>query len=125
MHDPRVRSLCFGLCAVAISVFAGAQQAAAPTADGIPAAAAVSQGISAAFRCASGRSIQAVFRNGSSPSVDLTLSDGRHFTLPQVASGSGARYANSDESLVFWNKGRTAFVTEAGKQTYGGCRQTP
>ena len=38
-------------------------------------------------------------------------------------SGSGARYANKDETFVFWNKGDTAFVTEGndGKDTYSGC----
>jgi membrane-bound inhibitor of C-type lysozyme len=37
-------------------------------------------------------------------------------------SGSGARYANSDETFVFWNKGDTAFITEGnGKETYSGC----
>jgi membrane-bound inhibitor of C-type lysozyme len=56
--------------------------------------------------------------------VELTLSDGRTLALPQVMSASGARYANHDESFVFWNKGRTAFVEEAGQQTYNGCVQT-
>jgi len=27
-------------------------------------------------------------------------------------SGSGIRYANADETLVFWSKGNTAFITE-------------
>jgi membrane-bound inhibitor of C-type lysozyme len=36
-------------------------------------------------------------------------------------SGSGARYANADESFVFWNKGDTAFITEGGgKEIYSG-----
>ena len=55
--------------------------------------------------------------------VALGISDGRSLTLPQVISASGARYAhsNSDDSFVFWNKGNTAFVTENGTTTYGGC----
>ena len=55
--------------------------------------------------------------------VSLTFSDGRRMTLPQVISASGARYAHgdNDESLVFWNKGNTAFITENGTTTYGGC----
>jgi membrane-bound inhibitor of C-type lysozyme len=53
--------------------------------------------------------------------VDAALSDGRHLTLPQVISGSGARYANKDESIVFWNKGNTAFVTEGKDTTYANC----
>jgi membrane-bound inhibitor of C-type lysozyme len=38
-------------------------------------------------------------------------------------SASGARYANKDETFVFWNKGDTAFVTEGkdGKETYSSC----
>ena len=80
--------------------------------------------IAASFTCDGGKKIQAVFAAGSQPGVELTLSDGRKMTLPQVTSGSGARYANRDESFVFWNKGRTAFVEEAGQQTYSGCVQT-
>src|SRR5581483_12293852 len=34
---------------------------------------------------------------------------------------SGARYANADESFIFWNKGTTAFITENGQTTYANC----
>jgi len=53
--------------------------------------------------------------------VDLKLSDGRVMTLPQTMSGSGARYANAGETIVFWNKGNTAFIEEGGKTTFDGC----
>ena len=43
----------------------------------------------------------------------------------QTVSASGARYANADQSFVFWNKGQTAFIEENGKQTYSGCVVTP
>ena len=66
------------------------------------------------FKCAEGKSITATFY---ADKVDLKLSDGRTMALPQVISGSGARYANADESFVFWNKGNTAFVTEGADQT--------
>jgi membrane-bound inhibitor of C-type lysozyme len=74
----------------------------------------------AIFKCQGGKSIEATFYASS---VDLKLSDGRSLTVPQAMSGSGARYANSDETFVFWNKGDTAFVTEGkdGKETYSGC----
>lgn len=87
--------------------------------------AAGTQTISASFRCADGRQIQAVFINGSQPSVSLSLGDGRHLDLPQAMSASGARYANADESVVFWNKGRTAFLEEHGQRSYADCQQTP
>ena len=33
----------------------------------------------------------------------------------------GRRYANNSESVVFWNKGNTAFLEEKGQTTYEGC----
>jgi membrane-bound inhibitor of C-type lysozyme len=42
-------------------------------------------------------------------------------TLSQVVSASGARYANADESFVFWNKGDGAFIEEQGTTTYADC----
>lgn len=74
----------------------------------------------AKFACKQGKSIEASFY---ADKVDLKLSDGRSMTLPQAMAASGARYANKDESFVFWNKGDTAFVTEGkdGKETFSGC----
>jgi membrane-bound inhibitor of C-type lysozyme len=73
----------------------------------------------ATFKCQGGKSIEATFY---ATSVDLKLSDGRSLKVPQAMS-AGARYANKDESFMFWNKGDTAFVTEGkdGKETYSGC----
>ena len=82
---------------------------------------ALPKGVKARFACSGGKSIDAVFVNGASSRVDLVLSDGRRLSLPQAASGSGARYANADGSVVFWNKGNTAFLEERGKATYDGC----
>jgi putative hemolysin len=73
---------------------------------------------SVVFKCLENKNIQAVFYKNR---VELVLSDSRKMTLPQVISASGARYANSDESFVFWNKGDTAFVNEGDKQTYFDC----
>lgn len=79
--------------------------------------------IQATFRCAGGKSIDANFLNGPADgSVKLKLSDGRALDLPQVMSGSGARYANTGETIVFWNKGNTAFIEESGKVTFADCR---
>jgi membrane-bound inhibitor of C-type lysozyme len=86
--------------------------------------AADSQSVSATFACDGGKTIHAIFNTGSQPTVQLKLSDGRQLVLPQAMSASGARYANRDESLVFWNKGRTAFIEEAGQRTYTGCKQS-
>ena len=85
------------------------------------AAPAAAKTIKAHFACTDGKSIDATFVNGPKSSVRLALSDGRKITLPQAMSASGARYANADESFVFWNKGNTAFIEEKGKTTYDGC----
>ncbi len=76
--------------------------------------------IKATFYCTDGKSIKAEFDNADDK-VNLTLSDGRTWTLPRAMSGSGARYANADESQVFWNKGDTAFIEENGQTTYSDC----
>jgi hypothetical protein len=94
---------------------------AAPSARATAQSAAVAKTIQAFFACDAGKTVNAVFTNGTQSSVKLTLSDGRELSLPQGMSGSGARYANSDESFVFWNKGNTAFIEENGKTTYSGC----
>jgi len=75
---------------------------------------------SATFKCKDGKSIDATFY---ADKVDLKLSDGRTMGLPQVISGSGTRYANKDESFVFWSKGNTAFVTEGSDEnmTFKDC----
>lgn len=70
------------------------------------------------FHCESGKSIEATFREEL---VAIVLSDGREMDLPQAISASGARYANEDESIVFWNKGNTAFLLEDDQETYTGC----
>lgn len=84
----------------------------------IPSPAPAADEIRALFACPHGASIEATF---SGDVVHLTLSDGRRLTLPRAMSASGARYANADESFVFWNKGDTAFIDEHGERTYDGC----
>jgi membrane-bound inhibitor of C-type lysozyme len=70
------------------------------------------------FICPNHSYVSAMFyRDG----VKLLLSDGRTMTLPHALSADGARYANPDESFVFWNKGNGAFITEQGTTTYSGC----
>ena len=81
------------------------------------------QVIKATFVCAGDKSIETTFHNyqGGTSTVDLKLSDGRNLTLLQAISASGARYTNTDESFVFWNKGNTAFVTEQNNNIYIDC----
>jgi membrane-bound inhibitor of C-type lysozyme len=86
------------------------------------------------YSCAQGKSLIAEYFDGPTRTasdgrpipggrVVLTLADGKKLTLPQTLSGSGIRYANEDESFVFWSKGDTAFVEEGQNRavTYEGC----
>lgn len=73
------------------------------------------------FTCEGGSTIRATFYPEDDKRVSLTLSDGRMMVLAHGISASGARYVNKDESVVFWNKGDTAFLTELGTTTYALC----
>lgn len=86
------------------------------------------------YACDEGRTIVAEYFEGTAGvaangmpipggRVSLALSDGRRFDLPQTVSGSGIRYADKAEAIVFWSKGNTAFVQEgpAQTETYTGC----
>jgi len=70
------------------------------------------------FNCSENKKIQALFFKDR---VELSLSDGRNMLISQAVSASGVRYANTDESFVFWNKGDTAFVNEGNKTTFKDC----
>lgn len=87
------------------------------------------------YACNEGQSIDASFYEGAAavtPATDMPptptgkatvkLSDGREMTLNQTISASGVRYANEDESFVFWNKGNGALVLENNvEKSYIGC----
>lgn len=75
---------------------------------------------SAEFTCAENKTIHADFYKNF---VYIQTGVWKDVYLPQTISASGARYATSDESIVFWNKGNTAFVTEGSPDniTYKDC----
>lgn len=89
---------------------------------------------SATYVCDGGKTVEAAFYEGETVSVEpgempvptgsaeIILSDGRSFDLPQTISASGARYANDDESFVFWEKGGSALILEDGvEKDFTGC----
>ena len=73
------------------------------------------------YSCADGKEIAAAYYDDS---VSLILNDGRAINLKQKVAASGTRYANAKETVVFWSKGDSAFVTEGGddNQTYADCQ---
>lgn len=70
------------------------------------------------FHCESDYTFTVQFK-GDTAVVTLP---GRTVRLPQVVSGSGARYSDGD--ITFWNKGNTARL-ELGDRTYDACRTSP
>lgn len=79
--------------------------------------------IPAVFSCDYNINVSAIFKNApEGNSVDLNINDGeRKIELRQVISASGARYANNDESFIFWNKGNTAFIQENDEIIIDNC----
>jgi membrane-bound inhibitor of C-type lysozyme len=73
------------------------------------------------FACSAGKTIRAQFYQDS---VALELSDGRHLTVPHAISADGARYANADETFVFWTRGQGAFIEEGPQATSGSAQAT-
>ncbi|MCX6731881.1 MAG: MliC family protein [Candidatus Parcubacteria bacterium] len=69
------------------------------------------------FNCDDSKTITATFYIGDDKFVDLILSDERKLSVPHAISASGARYANTDETFVFWNKSDTSFITEGANST--------
>ena len=83
------------------------------------------------YQCDGAKTIDAFFTAGDvvpgnpprpTGKVTIALGYGRTLTLPQTLSASGVRYANADESFVFWIKGDGALVLEHNQEkTYIGC----
>ena len=64
------------------------------------------------YSCAGGKQIVARYgglSDGSLNFVRLTLPKGEQITLPQVASGSGARFS-VDQDVTWWSKGTGGFL---------------
>lgn len=76
------------------------------------------------FVCADNKTIHADFYKSF---VHIEFGYQKTLYLSQTISASGARYANDDESVVFWNKGDTAFITEGdpNSPTYKDCVIAP
>lgn len=94
--------------------------------------------ITVTYQCDKGRSIVATYHEGLEPpavepgevpvptgSVDVVLDGDDAFTLNQTISASGIRYANGDESLVFWSKGDSALIMRDNSMdlTYTNCME--
>jgi membrane-bound inhibitor of C-type lysozyme len=70
------------------------------------------------YSCAEGRNLYAEFGDRL---VRVTLSDSRVYTLEEVTSASGARYANDGDQVVFITEDRSAHIEEEGVTTHRDC----
>lgn len=66
--------------------------------------------------------VEATFDNAAG-AVTFTHPDVGTVTLPQAVSASGARYANEDESIVFWEHQDEATITKDGAEIFRGAIQ--
>lgn len=74
--------------------------------------------ISARFVCEDNQTVLTTFfKDGAK----IMMGNGETFYLARTISGSGARYANIDESFVFWNKGDSAFIERGGVRILNSC----
>lgn len=102
-----------------------------PTDSGIKEAQPIAK---ATYDCDGGKIVKAEFYKGETVAVNpgeppvptgkakVSLSDGRNFDLAQTISADGGRYANNDESFVFWDKGDNALLLENGvEKDYTRC----
>lgn len=95
---------------------------------------------SVVYMCDGGKTISAAYYEGKvmdeaapgemphpTGTVDVAIGETATTTLRQTVSASGVRYANSDESLVFWNKGDEALVmrNNAMDLAYTNCSSEP
>lgn len=69
--------------------------------------------------CADGTEIGTAFLENENIIVTLR---GVPYELEPAVSASGARYANDDESFVFWNNGDESMILVDGEVAYEECR---
>lgn len=72
------------------------------------------------FDCPSGVEIKISY-DEENDSATLFI-DGEEYRIHQVISASGARYANDDETVVFWEHQGEAMVEIEGETLYQECK---
>lgn len=70
------------------------------------------------FTCSDGTRVEVVYAEKRDYAM-VRLGD-KSYKLKQIPAASGAKY--SDGKVVFWNKGRGAFIEIGGEVVYDGCQ---
>ncbi len=122
MKKQHLIGIVFGvLVFIALYVYIEDAQTSEKTSTATSTASSKAKGYTYDFTCKDNRSITATFYPSDDRQADLVLSDGRTMTLIHAPAADGARYINLEESIVFWNKGTTAFLEENKITTYRDC----
>jgi len=69
------------------------------------------------FACSDGTRVEVVFSEKRDRAT-MRIGD-KSYKLKQIPAASGAKY--SDGKVVFWNKGRGAYIEIGGEVVYDGC----
>jgi len=69
------------------------------------------------FRCADGATVKAIFTEADE-TMTMYLGD-KTYKLKHVPSASGAKY--TDGKVVFWNRGKGAYIQIDGEVVHDGC----
>ncbi len=79
--------------------------------------------VTASFYNTEATTTEATPGNPPAPSgkVSLVVNNGTPFWLPQTLSADGGRYANAEESIVFWDKGNGALFMQQGQKDLANC----
>lgn len=71
------------------------------------------------FICPAGPDLRITYSTGGDRAT--LLFDGEEYQLQRASSGSGARYTNQDESIVFWEHQGEAMLEREGSLVAEGC----
>ena len=69
------------------------------------------------FRCAGGATVKAIFTEADE-TMTMYLGD-KTYKLKRVPSASDAKY--TDGKVIFWNKGKGAYIQIDGEVVHDGC----
>ncbi|MEX1014756.1 MAG: META domain-containing protein, partial [Candidatus Paceibacterota bacterium] len=76
------------------------------------------------FTCNRGEVFTVKYSGSNNNTANLTLNE-QDYSLEKVVSDSGTRYANEDESFVFWEQQGEALIMIEGDVVYDGCVSEP
>lgn len=81
-----------------------------------------SQDLRVNFSCEENKGLSVVFHLPEDALLDLTTSDGRAITLKNTPAPDRTQYTSQDGSVIFWSKGKGAYLQEGTRTTFSNCQ---